>query len=195
MSADNPFPEYPENPYASGEEFKRKPVEIELAEGQERGRVGQITVLGALMIVQAVLELLMAVAFVFFAFAMPEEMARQMRNDPQFQQQQNMTPEELMRAMTIGCAILGTALSVLGILTFISGFRTIRHRGRVMAIVVLSLGLVPLFSCYCFPTALALFVYGLIVLLNDPVKEAFALGEQGHTPAEIQTAFARLPLL
>ena len=47
-------------------------------------------------------------------------------------------------------------------------------------------------GCYCLPTAIGLFVYGLIVLLNEPVKRAFAMGEQGRTAAEIQNHFARL---
>ncbi len=194
MSGGSPFPEYPENPYASGDEFQRKPVDIELPEGQERGKVSQIPVLGTLIVVQAVLELLLGVGFLVMAFALPEEIAQQLRNDPQFQQQQNMTPEEFTRAMMAGLVFFGIALSVLAFLTFIAGFRTIRHRGRILSIVVLTLGVVPVFSCYCFPTALALFIYGLIVLLNDPVKRAFELGEQGYSGTEIQTAFARLPL-
>ena len=41
------------------------------------------------------------------------------------------------------------------------------------AIVMLCTGMLSIATCYCFPTRFALAIYGLIVLLNGPVKLAF----------------------
>ena len=63
-----------------------------------------------------------------------------------------------------------------------------------MAIISLSVSLLTVFTCYCLPTAAGLFIFGLIVLMDNSVKVGFDLAERGHTNAEIQQAFARLPL-
>lgn len=68
----------------------------------------------------------------------------------------------------------------------------LKFRGRTLGIVALSSGLLSIAGCYCLPTAIGLFIYGLIVLLNEPVKRAFAMGEQGRSASEIQTHFDRL---
>jgi len=44
-------------------------------------------------------------------------------------------------------------------------------------------------SCYCAPTSIALFVYGLIVYLNSDVATAFEMAEQGVSPKEIKATF------
>jgi hypothetical protein len=56
------------------------------------------------------------------------------------------------------------------------------------------MGLLTLLTCYCFPTSLGLFIYGLIVLLNDSVKLGFELADRGYSSAEIKRAFAQLPI-
>ena len=87
----------------------------------------------------------------------------------------------------------GVLLLSTGILGIWGGIRIMKFRGRTLGIVTLSAGLLSILSCYCFPTALALFIYGLIVLLNPQVKQAFEMGKQGRSPADIQNHFARLP--
>ena len=57
---------------------------------------------------------------------------------------------------------------------------------------MLCVGMVSIMTCYCFPTSLALAIYGLVVLLSQPVKLAFDLGDQGYDPTEIQKAFLML---
>ncbi len=87
---------------------------------------------------------------------------------------------------------MGLISLVIGVLGIWAGIRMLKFRGRILGIVALSSGLLSIAGCYCLPTAIGLFVYGLIVLLNEPVKRAFAMGEQGRTAAEIQNHFARL---
>ena len=87
---------------------------------------------------------------------------------------------------------MGLVSLVIGVLGIWAGIRMLKFRGRTLGIVALSSGLLSIAGCYCLPTAIGLFVYGLIVLLNEPVKRAFVMGEQGRTAAEIQNHFARL---
>ena len=87
---------------------------------------------------------------------------------------------------------MGLVSLVIGVLGIWAGIRMLKFRGRTFGIVALSSGLLSIAGCYCLPTAIGLFVYGLIVLLNEPVKRAFAMGEEGRTAAEIQNHFARL---
>ena len=43
-----------------------------------------------------------------------------------------------------------------------------------------------MFTGYCAPTAIALLIYGLIIYLNDDVRRAFEMGEQGYPPEHIK---------
>ena len=65
------------------------------------------------------------------------------------------------------------------------------QRGLVHHMTALSI--LTIAGCYCLPTAIGLFIYGLIVLLNPSVKRAFEMGEQGYSANKIQNHFARLP--
>ena len=98
--------------------------------------------------------------------------------------------ELIMLAMYGSMGLISLVIGVLGIW---AGIRMLKFRGRTLGIVALSSGLLSIAGCYCLPTAIGLFIYGLIVLLNEPVKSAFAMGEQGRTASEIQNQFARLP--
>ena len=98
--------------------------------------------------------------------------------------------ELIMLAMYGSMGLISLVIGVLGIW---AGIRMLKFRGRTLGIVALSSGLLSIAGCYCLPTAIGLFIYGLIVLLNEPVKRAFAMGEQGRTASEIQNQFARLP--
>ncbi|MBC7964884.1 MAG: hypothetical protein H7Z17_03070 [Fuerstia sp.] len=88
---------------------------------------------------------------------------------------------------------MGLVSFVTGVLGIWAGIRMLSFRGRTFGIVAVSLGLLSLFGCYCLPTAIGLFAYGLIVLLNPSVKRAFEIAEQGYKPNEIQNHYARLP--
>jgi hypothetical protein len=90
-------------------------------------------------------------------------------------------------------AVSGLVLLSSGILGVWGGIRMMKFRGYKLGIIALSGGLLTIFGCYCAPTAIALFIYGLIVMLNPQVKQAFEMGEQGRSPADIQNHFARLP--
>jgi hypothetical protein len=74
---------------------------------------------------------------------------------------------------------------ICGLLNAIAGFRVMKFRGRILAIVALFTNVVVLFSCYCAMTAIAMMVYGLIVLFHADVARAFDLVADGATPEEV----------
>ena len=184
---------FEQNPYIAGEaetEFIAT-GEIGLPAGQDRGLVGHVPVLGVLMIVQGVLVLFYGVIMVVLATFMPTLIA-QMQIQPGPQNPNGMDPTVMSRFMLVAYGVMAVVLLLMGTLNTLSGFRLVKFQGRVFAIVSLCLGFGTIISCYCFPTAMALAIYGLIVLLNQPVITAFELGRQGFSSNQIQRAFARL---
>ncbi|TWU36097.1 hypothetical protein [Novipirellula artificiosorum] len=158
-----------------------------------RGLVGQVQILGVLMIVQGVLVSLAAIVIGFYAAFMPTFL-EQMRQNAAAQGGNNApVPPEFGSIMMIVGGVITVLILTLGFLHIYCGIRTMQFRGRVFSMVVLCCGLLTLITCYCLPTQLALSIYGLIVLLNAPVCEAFRYAERGHTPREIQQAYLSLP--
>ena len=49
----------------------------------------------------------------------------------------------------------------------------------------------PALTCYCAPTSLSAMVYGLVVLFNTDVIQAFQMAESGMPPSEIRAHFAQ----
>ncbi len=193
--ANEPSSEMPFNPYvpASTVEFVSSAGVISLPAGIKRGMVNQVPIVGVLMIVQGVLDTLVGIGIGFYAFFMPmlfDEMQRQAaaqgNNTPPM-------PPEMGLAMTIGIVVLGTAIVSIGVLTIYSGIRVIKYEARTLGIASLCAGMATIATCYCFPTSIALAVYGMIVLLNASVSLAFDLRKQGHDVPSIQRAFLSIP--
>ncbi len=181
----------PLNPYAAHEGPAKSVADddLRLPLGQTRGMVNQVLVIGILMIVQGVLNLIMAVGCAGYSVFMPEVMrqaAKQQGGGPQM-------PPNAIAWMTYGLGAMAVVALIVGVFNIYSGINIMRFRGRTTAIVSLSLGLGMISTCYCFPTSLALAIYGLIVLLNPSVKLAFELATQGRSAKNIQRSFAMLP--
>jgi hypothetical protein len=70
-----------------------------------------------------------------------------------------------------------------------SGWKLYKFQSRTLAIVSLSAGLATMLTCYCAPTSIGLMIYGLIVLMNDSVRQAFDLAKQGNSPDQIDAFF------
>ncbi|TWT82200.1 hypothetical protein CA13_36610 [Planctomycetes bacterium CA13] len=202
MSTDNPFDpgdsESPnsQNPYSPAQDPS---VVVSSSPGNlsdvvSRGMVGQVQILGVLMIVQGILMALMAVGIAFYAFFMPSMLeAMQQQAAAQGGNAPTPMPPEFGPMMMIGGSILGTLIFALGAATVYCGFRTTQFRNRMLSMVVLCAGLLTAFTCYCLPTQLALVIYGLIVLLNGPVVEAFRFVDQGHSARDVQSAYLSRP--
>jgi hypothetical protein len=196
MNPQNPSDDgEPLNPYspASSDRLANSIVPAELSDITARGMVGQVQILGVLMIVQGVLISFAGTAIIGYSLLMPRIMQ-------QMQQQAagqggNAAPMPPNMSLWIGVVggLVGLLILAIGAFTIFAGVRTMKFRGRLFSIVVLCTGLLTILTCYCLPTQIALSVYGMIVLLNGPVRDAFRLAEQGHSSREIQLAFMSLP--
>lgn len=173
-----------ENPYQS-------PVESELSGPapitacvRQPGLVRHVRIVATLALIQGVLELLAGLGLTFLACNMLM-LTQQLADDsPQ--------PDGFWM---VGVFYGGLALVVLtaACLHIMAGWQNRRFRGRTLGIIAMVGGMATLFTCYCLPTAVAVGVYGLIVLLNHEVTEAFCMGEAGHSPQDILAAFAYDP--
>ena len=168
-------------------------VKFGYPENQQRGLVGQVPVIGILMIVQGVLLTIVSLFIALYAVMMPrffdemqQDMAAKGGNAPPM-------PPEFGTWFMVAAVLFALAIGAMAVLTILSGVKVIKYRGRTFAIVMLCAGMLSISTCYCFPTALGLGIYGLIVLLNGPVKLAFDLSEQGYDPREVQKVFLMLP--
>ena len=87
--------------------------------------------------------------------------------------------------------IYGLVVLIVGALNLFGGIKGLQFRGRVLALVALFGNIIPIFTCYCAPTSLGVMIYGLIVMFQADVAEAFRLGEEGTRPDAILARFAR----
>lgn len=151
-----------------------------------RGRVGQVQILGVLMVVHGVLDVMAAVAMGGYAFFMPQLMRQAAANGG------NPMPPNVDRTVMLTMIGLAAVYFFAGVGNLVGGVWAIQFRRRPWVIAGLVGGLLMLMSCYCFPTSLVLFVYGLFVMLGPSVVYAFELRKQGHSVKEIQEAFWEL---
>jgi hypothetical protein len=143
--------------------------------------VGQVKVVGILMIVHGMTVAIMGViyalassAFMFFTPPPPPG-----GGGP---------PAELFMAIYIA---IGVVIFSCGVLNSVAGYRIMNLRNRVLGLIALFANLVPLLTCYCAPTSIAMMVYGLVVLFQPDVGRAFELVAAGATPEEAVRKFTR----
>lgn len=146
-----------------------------------RGLVGHVRVLGILMIVQGILDIIMGVFLGVMAGVFPF-MATLNPNQPP--PPPGMIPT--MIAIYGGMAAVGL---ICGVLNCWAGVQMTRFRQRTLGIAAVSVGAAAIMTCYCGFTAIALLIYGLIVLLDSSVKQAFEFGVQGYKPDQIDAMF------
>jgi hypothetical protein len=137
------------------------------AEGASKA--GQLKILGILLIIHGGLLLFMAVigvAGVGMTGSITETMAR----DP------NMAAggaEGLGYMLYAVYGVIALIALVVGPLQVWAGISALRRTRRTLIFVALAGGLTALITVYCAPTALALAIWGLILLSRDDVKRAF----------------------
>ena len=176
------FPEQPENPYAAT--VPQIPFDPNALPGSS-GLVNQVMVVGILQIVFGAMELLMGgfLLFyaVFFAFIMPN-MPNAATNSP---------PPEAMFWISIGFAVGGIIVFGFSILRIVSGIYSFWFKQRRLMMISLIGGMVTVFTCYCSLFSLGVGIYGLIVMLDPAVRQAYRLSAEGVPAEEIKARFAR----
>lgn len=176
------FPEQPENPYAAT--VPQTAYDPNALPGSS-GLVNQVMVVGILQIVFGAMELLMGgfLLFyaVFFAVVMPN-MPKAAANPP---------PPEAMFWISIGFAVGGTVVFIFSILRIVTGIYSFWFKRRTLMLVSLIGGMVTIFTCYCSLFSLGVGIYGLIVMLDPAVQQAYRLSAEGVSAEEIKARFAR----
>ena len=169
----NPYesPSYGYDP-TSGGEFQRPKGII------PSGLVQQARIVAILNMVQGGLELLFAlmlfgIAVMMLTMSENPELRRAM------EQGQDPAAREFMPYLWIVYGGLGVVLLGTSIFRIVAGLSNWRFRGRGMGIASLIVGLLSSVACYCLPTGIAIFVYGLVVYLNPSVVQAFQMGAEG----------------
>lgn len=154
------------------------------------GMVRHVMPVAILMLVQGGLELLMAVLLIGLAGAAPV-MFPNMTGDGGAARELGLAapPVPFTTMMIVMYGVMGAGGLIAGVLHIVAGVFGLRFRRRTLGIVALTAGLVSLSTCYCAPTAIGLFVYGLVTYSNPQVRAAFALGDAGVTAAEVRARF------
>jgi hypothetical protein len=148
-----------------------------------RGMVGHVRVLGILMIVHGVLQSLTGAMYAAMPAMFPMMAQFNMEEPPD-----NMPFDPRYFAMGI-YIVMSLSGIIPGITGCIAGWKLTRFQGRTLGIASLAISCVSVITCYCSITAIALLVYGLIVLMDRPVKQAFELARQGYLPEQIDALF------
>lgn len=166
-----------ENPYSATHlsQDNRRPSSGKL--------VPQVRIVAILMIVQAVLELLFGAYYVVLGIAMPAIMANQPNQMPAEQQEMFNTYFLGFFLVAGGCTI------IISLLRLVAGILGITYRGRILGIVSHIGGFLIIVTCYCFPTAIALGIYGCIIYFNGDVAQAFKLRSEGYTSEQVLAHF------
>ena len=134
--------------------------------------LGVVPVLSALLLVLGALELLYAVAvggvltagvFVQAGSGLPAELAGQI----------------------IAVAIFA-GVGFIGLLRIAAAVGGLKYRGWGTMMTACCLGLATVLTCYCAPFSLVVGVRGVVVLADSHVRRAFAMAQDGTSPADIR---------
>ena len=135
--------------------------------------VGQVKVVGILMIVHGVTVIIMGGLVAFAgAWIMGAGPAGGGGGGPD------------AKIISVIYMAFGSLILLCGVLNALAGIRLIMYRNRVLGLVALFTNVVVLLTCYCAPTAIGMMIYGLIVLFNHDVTRAFEMVAGGATPEE-----------
>ena len=177
------------NPYEASSGGDPHTLNKPLPAAQLPGMVGHIRIVAILMMIQGVLELLMAVYYVCFGIFFGEAFSQAVIEN---QQGGNPPPREFVTTMmTVTVFVLGACGLIPGVLHCYAGYRNFLFSNRTLGMIALAGGIVSLGTIYCCPTSMALLIYGCIVYQNQQVGKAFALTAEGYPPDAILTTFSR----
>src|SRR4051812_40746413 len=151
------------NPYQSSafdpRQFQDQPAGPAAAYGNSW--VGHVRLFSILNSIQGLLEILMGFGLSAIGAFMP--FLSRVKEVQEAQAGDEMPSEQLF--WIFGAIYLGIGLVALasGILRIGAGFQNYRLKSRVLGLVSITVGVAPVFTCYCTPTAIGMLVYGLII--------------------------------
>ena len=179
----NPFSDQAANPYSASV--------TQVAHGTQRspvysGLVNHVVIVGILQIVFGIMELFMGVFLVFYAFLF-SVIIPGMNNGPA----NNPPPPEVILGLSIGFGIGGGIVLLFSILRITTGIFCFWFKNRTLTLVSLIGGLVTALTCYCSPFSIGIGVYGMVVMFDAAVRQAYQLSAEGVSAEEVRARFAR----
>ena len=181
-SSEQPEKSFSENPYAAS--IPQTSLDPNTA-FQSGGLVNQVLVIGILQIVLGVMELMMAGLLIFYAilfgFVMPN------MDNPNSEE----IPPEAMFWIALGCGVGGAVVLVFALLRIVAGTYSFWFKQRTMMMVSLIGGMITVFTCYCSLFSVGVGIYGLIVMWDPAVRQAYRMAAAGMSADEIKARFAR----
>ena len=153
-----------------------------------RGMVNHVRVIVVLNAVQGILELIMGgfvTAMSVMFFAMKDKIIEEAPPgvDMEFQH----------KIMVGGFGTVGGFVLLVAILRIWAAIANYRFKGRILGIVSLLAGLGTAMTVYCAPTSIGIAVYGLVVLFNQEVAEAFEMRKTAKSADEVLQHFNARP--
>lgn len=165
--------------------------EIILSPNLRRGPVGQVPVVGVLMIVQGVLELAFMIVYALLALFGLKFFSWMTASDPTLE---GWTEDKFNQFSLLVFGGMALGLGVLSAMRIYSGWKTIHYQQRDLAKLVLKFGFATIvLGFYPFPTALMLGIYGLNVVNDVTVGAAYDVAAAGYSPKQVREIFGRLP--
>jgi len=181
----NPFSDQAINPYSA--------TVAQVANAQNGlpmpvsgGLVNHVVLVGILQIVFGVMELAMGVFLIFYAFLF-SMILPSMKNEGT-----PPPPPEVMFWLSIGFGIGGVVVFLFSILRITTGIYCFWFKNRTLMLISLIGGLVTALTCYCSPFSIGIGVYGMVVMFDSSVRQAYQLSADGVSAEEIRARFARV---
>jgi hypothetical protein len=148
--------------------------------------VGQVQVVSILMIVQGALAMVMGFFYVAGGLINVAGVANS---------RGGRSEDETIAMIVMSILVLlGFGMLLVGALNIFGAIRAMSFRSRTFAIFALFSNILGVFTCYCTPTSLGVMIYGLIVMFNREVAQAFELASQGESKQSILERFTRRPM-
>lgn len=149
----------------------------------------QQRVISILLIVHGSLTVLVGLFVIGMSLLVPAALSGQMAQRPR--------PAGAPATETVVIIIYGVIATVAlttGVLQISGGICNLWLKNYGLGLAAIASCGLSIATCYCFPTGMALLIYGLIIYLNHSTKLAFNLAKQGHNFDSILTLSARGPV-
>ena len=162
--------EEPLNPYGSPTFAEPTAVSV-TGEKLSPAVLVQQKIVAVLLIIHGFLGISVGIIFAISAIFMSDTIARGGGWGPD--------PVEAKTRVTITSGVMAACGFIPGVLQMVAGFMSLWLKGYTTGLIAIGSSVAMVVACYCAPTALILFFYGLVIYLLPTTRRAFALAQQG----------------
>jgi len=170
-----------ENPFQAPQSIGRSDEAGSEVDPRQIGLARQTPIVAVLMMMNGGLLVIYSLYLFGLAFTLSDKIVAQVGNQPDNPALKHLTPHTFGLILQAVFIALGGLTAASGTLGLWAGALNFSHRGRTLGIVALVSGLVSVVTCWCFPSSLALLIYGLIIYLSHDAERAFRWREANPT--------------